>query len=128
MGTLKAIRPPSWDDEDKTPFNPIKGTRWLRSSINKELDSDKQGTHLIATSGKRSDFILAEATAHTMGMETDCFNAQIFRAQSSDAVLKGRYNTIAQMLSLVDNLEGYTLTKYGRELARELQEKATVGE
>ncbi len=126
VGTLKAIRPPSWDDEDKTPFNPIKGTRWLRSSVNKDLDSDKQRTRLIATSGKRSDFILAEATAQTMGMETDCFNAQIFRAQSSDAVLKGQYKTIAEVLALIDNLECYDLTKYGRELAREFQEKATV--
>jgi len=128
VGTLKAIRPPNWDDEDKTPFNPIKGTRWLRSSVNKELDSDKQRTRLIATSVNRSDFILAEATAQTMAMETDCFSAQIFRAQSSDAVLKGRYNTISEVIALIDNLGGYTLTKYGRELARELQEKAKVGE
>ena len=61
-----------------------------------------------------------------MGMETDCFNAQIFRAQSSDAVLKGQYKTIAEVLALIDNLEGYNLTKYGRELTQEFQEKATV--
>ena len=127
VDALKAIRPPAWDDKDKTPFNPIKGTRWLRSLADKELDENKQKTRVIATSSQPSDLVLAEATAHTMGMATECFNARIFRSQSSDAVLKGSYNTIGVVLSLVDNLEGYSLTKYGRELAREFQSQVAMG-
>jgi hypothetical protein len=79
------------------------------------MDESQNRLKLIAKSQAATDFHLVEVAAREAGLEAEYLPEKLFRSQCSEWSLAGRYQSIEQVLRIVDSLDGYELTKYARE-------------